>query len=145
MSETTINKYLEVMRIMYKLVCFSPKRMCKKHRVSNGLMTRLVTHGYIAKLKKLSKWVGDEPTIALARMVYNEQAEAIANPKGLQKRAAVPAPIQLETQPVSALPPTSPPVAVAAPAASNGCNLKDAIKICKAAGMKVMKPDWVEL
>lgn len=72
MSKNTKNKYYNFMMELYNQKQFNIKEMQIEHRISTRLCTLMRERGMIKREGKLTYWVGDMPTQAIASAIAKE-------------------------------------------------------------------------
>jgi hypothetical protein len=72
MSKNTKEKYYNFMMSMYNAQEFDIRKLMKEHKVSTRIATLLRERRVIAKYGKLTRWVGDMPTQAMANAYAKE-------------------------------------------------------------------------
>ena len=103
----TKEKYYNFMMSLYKTEEFDIKKMMREHKVSSRIATLLREHRVIAKYGKVTKWVGDMPTQAMAN-AYAKESLRVARISKMQNSVS---PKQLTIKPIRKAPaPTPMPV-----------------------------------
>jgi len=72
MSKNTKNKYYNFMMELYNQKQFNIKEMQIEHRISTRLCTLMRERGMIKREGKLTHWIGDMPTQAIASAIAKE-------------------------------------------------------------------------
>ena len=72
MRKNTKSKYYTFMMALYDAKEFDVKALMREHKVSSRLVTLLRDNRLIARYGKVTKWVGDIPTQALANSLGKE-------------------------------------------------------------------------
>ena len=104
MSKNTKEKYYNFMMSMYNAQEFDIRKMMKEHKVSTRIATLLRERRVIAKYGKLTKWVGDMPTQAMAN-AYAKESLRVARISKMQNQIA---PGQLTIKPIRKAPVDTP-------------------------------------
>lgn len=72
MSKNTKNKYYNFMLELYNQKEFDIKQMQMEHRISTRLCTLMRERGMIKREGKITRWIGDMPTQAIASAIAKE-------------------------------------------------------------------------
>ena len=72
MSKLTAAKYYNFMLALYEAKEFDAQEMITEHRVSTRIMRLLREARYVKKQGKLSVWIGDMPTQAIANAMTRQ-------------------------------------------------------------------------
>jgi hypothetical protein len=115
MSKNTKEKYYNFMMSMYNAQEFDIRKMMKEHKVSTRIATLLRERRVIAKYGKLTKWVGDMPTQAMAN-AYAKESLRVARISKMQNQIA---PGQLTIKPIRKAPLDTPQPIVKEPEYDN--------------------------
>jgi len=100
MSKNTKEKYYNFMMSMYNAQEFDIRKLMKEHKVSTRIATLLRERRVIAKYGKLTRWVGDMPTQAMAN-AYAKESLRVARISKMQNQIA---PGQLTIKPIRKAP-----------------------------------------
>jgi hypothetical protein len=100
---------------MYNAQEFDIRKMMKEHKVSTRIATLLRERRVIAKYGKLTKWVGDMPTQAMAN-AYAKESLRVARISKMQNQIA---PGQLTIKPIRKAPLDTPQPIVKEPEYDN--------------------------
>lgn len=104
MSKNTKEKYYNFMMSMYNAQEFDIRKLMKEHKVSTRIATLLRERRVIAKYGKLTRWVGDMPTQAMAN-AYAKESLRVARISKMQNQIA---PGQLTIKPIRKAPVSTP-------------------------------------
>lgn len=104
MSKNTKEKYYNFMMSMYNAQEFDIRKLMKEHKVSTRIATLLRERRVIAKYGKLTRWVGDMPTQAMAN-AYAKESLRVARISKMQNSIA---PTQLTIKPIRKAPVDTP-------------------------------------
>ena len=104
MNKNTKEKYYNFMMALYNAQEFDIRKTMKEHRVSSRLATLLRENRVIAKYGKISKWVGDMPTQAMAN-AYAKESLKVARISKMQNSIS---PQQLTIKPIKRVERTQP-------------------------------------
>ena len=96
MNKNTKEKYYNFMLALYNAQEFDIRKTMKEHKVSSRLATLLRENRVIAKYGKVTKWVGDMPTQAMAN-AYAKESLKVARISKMQNSIA---PQQLTIKPI---------------------------------------------
>lgn len=105
MNKNTKEKYYNFMMALYNAQEFDIRKTMKEHQVSSRLATLLRENRVIAKYGKVTKWVGDMPTQAMAN-AYAKESLKVARISKMQNSIA---PTQLTIKPIKTIKPTQQP------------------------------------
>ena len=72
MRTDTRNKYYNFMIALYNAKSFDMDAMRKEYRVSNRLITLMKERGMIKRKNKITNWIGEIPTLAIANAFAKE-------------------------------------------------------------------------
>jgi hypothetical protein len=115
MSKNTKEKYYNFMMSMYNAQEFDIRKLMKEHKVSTRIATLLRERRVIAKYGKLTRWVGDMPTQAMAN-AYAKESLRVARISKMQNSIA---PTQLTIKPICKAPVSTPEPIVKEPEYDN--------------------------
>jgi hypothetical protein len=115
MSKNTKEKYYNFMMSMYNAQEFDIRKLMKEHKVSTRIATLLRERRVIAKYGKLTRWVGDMPTQAMAN-AYAKESLRVARISKMQNSIA---PTQLTIKPIRKAPVDTPQPIVKEPEYDN--------------------------
>jgi hypothetical protein len=115
MSKNTKEKYYNFMMSMYNAQEFDIRKLIKEHKVSTRIATLLRERRIIAKYGKLTRWVGDMPTQAMAN-AYAKESLRVARISKMQNSIA---PTQLTIKPIRKAPVDTPQPIVKEPEYDN--------------------------
>ena len=104
MNKNTKEKYYNFMMALYNAQEFDIRKTMKEHQVSSRLATLLRENRVIAKYGKVTKWVGDMPTQAMAN-AYAKESLKVARISKMQNSIA---PTQLTIKPIKRVERTQP-------------------------------------
>ena len=115
MSKNTKEKYYNFMMSMYNAQEFDIRKLMKEHKVSTRIAIWLRERRIIAKYGKLTRWVGDMPTQAMAN-AYAKESLRVARISKMQNSIA---PTQLTIKPIRKAPVDTPQPIVKEPEYDN--------------------------
>ena len=99
MRKITKQKYYAFITALYDAKEFDIKQMMREHQVSTRITTLLREQRLIARYGKITKWVGDIPTQAMANALAKESSK-IARISKMQSKST---PSQLIIKPIKAI------------------------------------------